>query len=312
MRVERYTGQIDWDGFVRTSRNGTIFHTRRFLSYHPEGRFEDHSLLFYEGDELAAVFPASLKEGLLYSHQGSSHGGFVVPTGTRIVRVQALGHALANYLDEHRYSCRVRMSDPFFDKGQQDDLRFAMWSAGFDVDVYNYSIYYDLHDVRPLSWQARTTLNRGLVMEEGGHSKLSRMFFHEMLSKLLMARYSEKLIHSLDEMDRLHELLGDDLKLYLAWDKGEKIVGGTWVFHTTDHTAHMFYTMSERVKGLYIGHCLVELTKQKVQEWWPGVRYLNYGTCSNDTRQLNAGLAEFKESFGGLSSTRLFFHRSAR
>ena len=37
-----------WDQFVRTeSRNGGIFQERDFLSYHPEGKFNDASLLFF-------------------------------------------------------------------------------------------------------------------------------------------------------------------------------------------------------------------------------------------------------------------------
>ena len=29
----------NWDDFVNRSNNGTIFHTRKFLSYHPKNRF---------------------------------------------------------------------------------------------------------------------------------------------------------------------------------------------------------------------------------------------------------------------------------
>lgn len=35
----------DWDNFVLNSNNGTMFHSRKFLSYHPEGRFKDTSLV---------------------------------------------------------------------------------------------------------------------------------------------------------------------------------------------------------------------------------------------------------------------------
>jgi hypothetical protein len=35
-----------WDKFVDQSNNGTLFHSRRFLGYHPKNRFNDHSLIF--------------------------------------------------------------------------------------------------------------------------------------------------------------------------------------------------------------------------------------------------------------------------
>ena len=36
----------EWDQFVLSSNNGTIFHLRKFLSYHIERKFNDNSLLF--------------------------------------------------------------------------------------------------------------------------------------------------------------------------------------------------------------------------------------------------------------------------
>ena len=48
-----------WDSFVKKANNGTIFHLRKFLSYHPENRFIDHSIEFYKKNVLFSVFPAA-------------------------------------------------------------------------------------------------------------------------------------------------------------------------------------------------------------------------------------------------------------
>ena len=48
-----------WDNFVlKESVNGTFLHTRNFLNYHPEGRFEDCSLMVMNGTNIVAVIPA--------------------------------------------------------------------------------------------------------------------------------------------------------------------------------------------------------------------------------------------------------------
>ena len=47
--------KVLWDKFVKSANNGTIFHLRRFLSYHPEGRFVDHSIEFYKKNTLFYV-----------------------------------------------------------------------------------------------------------------------------------------------------------------------------------------------------------------------------------------------------------------
>ena len=40
-----------WDEFVENSNNGTIFHLRKFLSYHKDRNFEDASFIFYNHND---------------------------------------------------------------------------------------------------------------------------------------------------------------------------------------------------------------------------------------------------------------------
>ena len=83
--IQRYntTDQSAWDTFVPRGNNGTLFHLRAFLNYHPENRFTDHSLLIKKRDKLFSVFPAAEKKigekTHLVSHPGASVGSFVVP-----------------------------------------------------------------------------------------------------------------------------------------------------------------------------------------------------------------------------------------
>lgn len=61
----------DWDRLVRTMNNGTLFHTRKFLSYHPADRFVDHSLIFNKKEKPLALFPAA--ERIIDDKNGSYH-----------------------------------------------------------------------------------------------------------------------------------------------------------------------------------------------------------------------------------------------
>ena len=51
-----------WEKIVKKANNGTLFHTRKFLSYHPPGRFIDHSLVFNKNNQPYILFPAAEKE----------------------------------------------------------------------------------------------------------------------------------------------------------------------------------------------------------------------------------------------------------
>ena len=46
-KIRRYKNMDEnlWDNFVLNSNNGTLFHLRSFLNYHPKGRFKDYSLI---------------------------------------------------------------------------------------------------------------------------------------------------------------------------------------------------------------------------------------------------------------------------
>ena len=89
-KIYRYTDSDRnlWDNFVPIGNNGTLFHLRSFLNYHPPGRFLDHSLLVEKKGKLFSVFPAAEKKigdcNCLVSHPGSSIGSFIVPDNLSI------------------------------------------------------------------------------------------------------------------------------------------------------------------------------------------------------------------------------------
>ena len=61
-----------WDDFIDQSNNGTLFHKRKFLNYHPSGRFLDHSLIFEKRGNIIGLLPGVLKKikekNILISH----------------------------------------------------------------------------------------------------------------------------------------------------------------------------------------------------------------------------------------------------
>jgi len=83
IKIEKFLedDSASWDEYISKADNGTIFHSRKFLSYHPDDRFVDHSLIFKTSNKTTALFPAIEleldKDKTLYSHRGSSFGGFV-------------------------------------------------------------------------------------------------------------------------------------------------------------------------------------------------------------------------------------------
>ena len=88
MKIVRYSPEMKgvWDDFVEMSKNGTFLLKRDYMEYHAD-RFPDHSYLFLDDNgSVAALLPATLREGnVLSSHAGLTYGGLVMSVRTSAV-----------------------------------------------------------------------------------------------------------------------------------------------------------------------------------------------------------------------------------
>ena len=76
-----YSPELDqrFDHFVmQESANGTFLQTRRFLNYHPAGRFNEASFALQKSGTIVAYFPGVEKEQTFVSHAGSTFGGPII------------------------------------------------------------------------------------------------------------------------------------------------------------------------------------------------------------------------------------------
>ena len=95
-----------WDAFIEQADNGTIFHLRKFLGYHPPDRFGDASVQFLRDKKLCAVMPAAVREirgeRVLFSHPGASYGGFVLSDTGNLQETTELVRLLIEHAEERQ------------------------------------------------------------------------------------------------------------------------------------------------------------------------------------------------------------------
>ena len=79
IEVIRYTKdkKSEWDSFVKLSDAFSFLFYRDYMEYHSD-RFNDYSLMLYEGNKLCALLPGNIREQKLISHQGLTYGGFIL------------------------------------------------------------------------------------------------------------------------------------------------------------------------------------------------------------------------------------------
>ena len=88
-----------WDAFAAASRNGTFLFRRDFMEYHSD-RFEDASLLIYDGNKLLGLLPANRSRrdaATVESHGGLTYGGLLLGDKATAMLTGQMLHAAAEY-----------------------------------------------------------------------------------------------------------------------------------------------------------------------------------------------------------------------
>lgn len=294
-----------WDRFVFESNNGTIFHTRRFLSYHPAERFQDASLSFFKGTELYAVFPAVRGNwngiDTLWSHRGASYGGFVVREDLSIANAYTLVEQLITHARREGIERIVITLPPIiYCQRLSNYLDFALIKYGFQYlkrevsSIVSLEQHIDLN-VAKFKQTNRTAFRRaqklGVVVRESEDYAT----FYTILQKNLKIRHGVQPTHTLEELLKIKSLFPERIFLYGAY-VGEEMVAGVVMFDCNQAVSLAFYISHNEERQEYRGVNLLfyEIIKRCIAR---GFKYLDFGIFTVNMEP-NFGLGRFKEGFG--------------
>ena len=295
----------EWDHFARQANNGTLFHLRRFLSYHPPGRFEDHSLVFTGRKGPLALFPAAVKtvEGHrhLVSHPGASYGGFITPVGLSFQQSNDLVEGLLTHAREQQFE-RITLTLPptIYNRRLSNYLDFALLQHGFTYLKRDVSSILFLEQTPENNLAKFTDASRRAVkkaIQSGVQVRLSDDYasFYNILLHNLKRRHGVQPTHTLEELHRLVDLFPGEIQLLAAYRDDRMIAGITRFDANVDVTLAFYITHDEAYQEYRGVNLLVyELIVQAIQD---GFKYLDFGIFTVDMLP-NFGLARFKESFG--------------
>lgn len=303
-RIETYNKnkKREWDRFVREqSVNGTLFHTRSFLSYHPKERFSDRSIILHHDDHPVCVFPACVEDGAIFSHSGSSYGGPIVAREYyRIKKLVPLLHKIYAYYNEE---VGMRIAPSIMGCFRNDPILYIysrMLNIRCELGVYkdlrNENLIESIPRQSNRSAIRRNLKNETLVRTPRNPAEVNQ--FYQILESNLQ-KHNEQPTHTLDEFINLREILQDDQLLLLSFNENNTLNGGTWIFKASRQTWHTFYIAKDYSHGDYATTpFLLYHAMKRAKEG--GIKFLNFGICTQDQgKKMNQGLFDFKESLGG-------------
>jgi hypothetical protein len=294
-----------WEKIVKNANNGTIFHTRKFLSYHPQGRFTDHSLIFYKKDKPYILFPAAEKEydgkRFLISHPGSSYGSFVTPEDISFSNSYVLVESLIKYAKKQKFN-GIRITPPptIYNRRLSNYIEFVLIQHDFtylkrevsSILFLEKTIEQNLAKFKPSHRQAvRKAIKAGVKVHESDNFDE----FYKILKNNLKIRHNVIPTHTLDELLKLKELFPEKIHLFGAFFD-DKMVAGVVNFIATPDVVLAFYISHNEE---YQETRALNLLFYTIFDWAIKEQHkvFDFGIFTVN-EEPNFGLARFKENFG--------------
>ncbi|TWO31791.1 GNAT family N-acetyltransferase [Seonamhaeicola sediminis] len=307
-KIIRYSKEYSsiWNDFVSKSKNATFLFYRDFMEYHND-RFEDYSLLVFKKDKLIAVLPANISEDkVLYSHQGLSYGGFILPED---IKFEIVLFAFAEILKHlHRKGIDVielKITPSIYTTLPCDEIKYLMFILNARLIRRDILSVINLKEKFKISRNREEGINRGkkhnLIIKE---ENTFNLFWNYILIKNLKEKHGTSPVHSLNEITLLKKRFPNNIRQFNVYHNDE-IVAGTTIFESK-YVAHSQYISGNHHKNVlgsldFLHHHLIsEVFNNKV--------YFDFGTSNeNNGLHINKGLQFWKEGFGARSLTQDFY-----
>ncbi len=310
-RFDRQKDAVAWGKALQHAENATLFQTHDFLDYHAAGRFDNHHLIFWVGEEPRVVMTGAVRDvdgkRALVSYPGASYGGLVYPAGLSFNAADHLVNTLIRHAKSEGFDQLILTPPPsIYSTWPADVIVFHLIKNGFYYLKREITqaipLYYPDGDIfKTLCNKTRTAVRKAMKSElrldediELSDANLET-FYPLLLDN--RARLGVTPTHTLDELKKLRDLIGDRLSLSLVYYK-DTPVAGILNFVCNARVLLIFYVCHD---WDYQEYRPVPLLIYHTMQWAyrHGFRHLDFGT-STLNMEANHGLIKFKENFGSL------------
>lgn len=298
--IRRYKSEdtILWDAIVASSRQGTLLHHRGYMDYHAD-RFRDCSLIASRKGLPVCVLPANLSdEGMLYSHQGLTYGGWLTPVS------HFDGSDMLNLFEAWMNWCRKNDINEIFYKcvphiyhriPAEEDL-YSLFRFGATPWVTNLSSAIDLRRIPSFNTLQRRLLKKSSCLNPWIRETSDVSEFMPTLIDCLKERHDSSPVHSEPELRLLKNRFPDNIRLFLC-GSDDDTEAEVCIFDTNGvaHCQYIATTETGRQNGI-----LTYLFNHLILHTFADHRYFDFGTSNESGGTiLNAGLIHQKTGLGG-------------
>ncbi|MEO7977157.1 GNAT family N-acetyltransferase [Flavobacterium sp.] len=294
-----------WNDFIDHAKNATFLFHRDFMEYHKD-RFEDYSLLVFDGKKLVAVLPANKSGETLYSHQGLTYGGLVLSPKSKLYNIIFIFKSILQYLNVNKISKLILKQIPsIYCNYLSDEIDYLIYICKGKIIMKNNISIISLENNLTISKSRMECIRRGkklnLIIKEENNLE---SFWNDLLMPNLSEKYGSKPVHTVKEIEFLHKKFPTNIRHFNVYH-GDKLVCGTTVFITKNVVKPQYISGNEdnnmlgSIDFLY-DFLIKEIAKNK--------KFFDFGP-SHDSSDLHIvkGISFWKESFGANSLIQNFY-----
>lgn len=294
-----------WNGFIGKSKNGTFLFHRDFMDYHSD-RFEDFSLMVFEGEKLVAAVPANRVGDEVHSHQGLSYGGPVYDAKIKQAAVVAIFSEILRFLYQQGIKrLHIKPVPYIYHLHPSQETEYALFLANATL------VRRDALAVIESAAALKTAANRMEGIKKGIANGFEVKeeedftgFWEQLLEPNLEMRHGAKPVHTLQEIMLLKQRFPQNIRLFMVYHNG-KPAAGTVLFETPQ-VVHAQYIASDGQRNET--GSLDFLYYKLITGVFAHKKYFDFGMSNEQQgRKLNGGLSFWKESFGARTAVHDFY-----
>ena len=294
-----------WNSFVEQAKNATFLFHRNFMDYH-SSRFNDFSLLVFEGNKLVAIVPANRVDANVFSHQGLTYGGLVLNQQAKMISILSIFRSILVFLQ----SCQVekfiiKTIPTFYCNSFCDELHYVLFLTQSVRLESNICSVLNLKDSLNFSKKRLNEIKKGvqnnlIIVEEVDFE----LFWNEILIPNLEQKHQSKPVHSLAEIRQLKSFFPNQIRQFNVY-KNQILQGGTTVF-VLKNGVHSQYISANDTKNQT--GCLDFLHHYLITDKFKNLDFFDFGTSNeHNGTKINEGLLYWKQSFGAQIVTQDFY-----
>lgn len=309
--VEYYQGnEEEWDRFVlQNSMNGLFLETRKFINYHPKGKFKDCSICIRKGNQLVGVIlgcEINDPEKTLFAHKGTTFGGLTVSSQIyNAQRMDEVFSVLEEFLRNQGFKkVYLKMVPGIYQKEDCSLVDYFLYKKQFHA-YSELNFYIDLRNISEDITMSFSSSKR----RDYRYSLKNNLQFRKLNTREEIAEYYEVLqmnlqklslpsVHSLNDLyDLALNRFPKRVEFYGVFFEN-MIIAGSMLFLLSDDVIHTQYLSSnaDYLDLFPMDFLIGNLIEHSVQK---GYKTFSFGICTEDQgRYLNFGLSRFKEGFG--------------